>query len=379
MSVPERTNESGSGDGLLWAVFAGSALLAALTLFASAATAPPPPPPGAGAVFPRIPAVPQSGAEVLRTLGIGSLTWYACILSAPGFLLLSRRLAGARAHWSITALVYGVVIALLVTATALLQYRLTYAGAPSAPPLGDFIQLALLTGTMPFVAVAAVAHALQARSQARERELAAARVQGQLAAARLEALTARLQPHFLFNTLQGISTLIPHDPAAADHMLSRLSDLLRTVLQGSDRREITLEQELALLAPYLDISSLRFGERLHFELDVPADTRAALVPFFILQPLVENALQHGVGSTAGDCTVTIAAARAGEELAIAVADDGIGPMQREVREGIGLSSTRERLRELYGAGHGIETGSNGGRGFRVSIRIPWRVATDVRT
>jgi LytS/YehU family sensor histidine kinase len=229
----------------------------------------------------------------------------------------------------------------------------------------------LLTGALPFLTVAAATQAVEARARAHERELDAARVRGQLAEARLEALTAQLQPHFLFNTLQGISTLITRDPIAADKMLTSLSDLLREVLRRGERREVDLDEELRVLEPYLDISRWRFGDRLTVRTDADAESRRALVPFFILQPLVENAVHHGVSSRAGPATIHIEAARAGDRLWLAVTDDGPGtPL--DTKPGIGLTNTKARLDELYGDRHTLELDRPPGGGFRVRMGIPYR-------
>src|SRR6185295_4060264 len=139
----------------------------------------------------------------------------------------------------------------------------------------------LITGFLPFLTVALAAHALDARSRAQERAFETERVRSQLAESRLEALTAQLQPHFLFNTLQGISTLIARDPVAADKMLTSLSELLREVLRRGERREVELSEELRVLESYLDISRARFGDRLSIAVRIEDATRPALVPFFI--------------------------------------------------------------------------------------------------
>jgi two-component system, LytTR family, sensor kinase len=248
-------------DGVLWATLGASLALAALTAAALWLTEAPPPPAGIGPSLPRMrgPTGPLEPGALLRGMGVGSLTWYMCLAAAPGFVLLSRRLRFDRGRWPTSIAVVALAIIGLVLVTALVQYRFSYGGSPLAPSPGTYLRAALLTGTVPFLAVAALALALDARARAHERELEAARVRGQLAEARLEALTAQLQPHFLFNTLQGVSTLIRRDPEAADRMLTRLSDLLRDVLLRGDRQEVPLEEELDVLAPYLDIAGWRFG------------------------------------------------------------------------------------------------------------------------
>jgi LytS/YehU family sensor histidine kinase len=216
--------------------------------------------------------------------------------------------------------------------------------------------------------------AIDARSRAHERALESERFRTQLAETRLEALTAQLQPHFLFNTLQGISTLIRHDPDGADAMLASLSDLLREVLRRDGRREVELAEELRVLDSYLDISRRRFGNRLAISVDVDRSAAPALVPFFILQPLVENAIHHGVSSHAGTCSVSIRASREGERLALSVEDDGPGTAIADSGRGIGLANTEARLEQMYGDGQSLAFGRRTEGGFRGTATIPYRTA-----
>jgi len=225
---------------------------------------------------------------------------------------------------------------------------------PSRPPsrgLGSFLLLRLVTESLPFWAMIALIHAFEFHRRYRQRDVETARLQAQLAQSRLESLTAQLHPHFLFNTLQGISTLMHRDVKAADAMLSRLSDLLRQTLQRGDRQEAPLGEELEVLDHYVEISRERFKDRLVFETSVPPGLRDALVPFFILQPLVENALRHGIERRAGAGRVTVSVERRGDALYLCVTDNGPGlPTDGRAfpNEGIGLSNTRQRLRQLYG-------------------------------
>jgi LytS/YehU family sensor histidine kinase len=229
----------------------------------------------------------------------------------------------------------------------------------------------LIADALPYLTVAVAALAIDARTRVYERDLEAERVRSQLAESRLEALTAQLQPHFLFNTLQGISTLISHDPAAADAMLSDLSDLLREVLRANERREVTVDEELRVLESYLSISRRRFGNRLTVTVTRGANVGQALVPFFVLQPLVENALHHGVGSHAGPANVTVAARRENDRLVLTVEDDGPGVNAADAGRGIGLANTRERLSGLYGDAQRLDLGRKSDGGFGVRVELPF--------
>jgi LytS/YehU family sensor histidine kinase len=259
------------------------------------------------------------------------------------------------------------------------QHALTYAGAPrGGPPLATFLAVSTIFNGVPLLAIAAAVHALEGWRRARESELDAARLGMQLAQARLDALTARLEPHFLFNALQGVSTLIHRDPDAADAMLGRVSDLLREVLQHEGRSEIPLDEELRVLDGYLEVARQRLGDRLDVTIEVSPAARAALVPFFVLQPLVENAVHHGVAARAAGGRVWITAARVGDLLRLEVADDGPGLARRELPRGrrrVGLASTRERLAQLYGDRHhfALEPRAEG-NGVRAVVELPFREA-----
>jgi LytS/YehU family sensor histidine kinase len=245
--------------------------------------------------------------------------------------------------------------------------------------VGRLIVGNMVTEFMAFAAMFAVIHAVEFNRRAMEDTARAARLEARLAEARLEILTAQLQPHFLFNTLHAISTLMHRDVDAADTMLARLGDLLRRTLDGRDRPEVPLAEEMQLLDAYLDIARVRFEDRLTLDVRIATETNGALVPRFVLQPLVENALQHGIGSRHGRGRVTIQAKRHGERLHLSVSDDGPGggaALQGNgfPREGIGLTNTRQRLRERYGADHSLQLTNGEDGGLLVAVDIPFRTA-----
>jgi len=194
----------------------------------------------------------------------------------------------------------------------------------------------------------------------------------QLASSKLDALRSQLRPHFLFNTLNAISVLAHKDPEKTQQMLLRLSSLLRRSLD-EEAHEVPLRQELAFLEDYLDIQRVRFGDKLQVRLDVDPAVLDVRVPVFLLQPLVENALKHGV-SDDGSSFVALAARRTGGMLRLVLEDDGGGPRgsERGAREGVGLSNTRARLEQLYGGRASIHLSprDGGGHGTQVEIRIP---------
>lgn len=195
-----------------------------------------------------------------------------------------------------------------------------------------------------------------------------------LSQARLAALKMQLQPHFLFNSLNAIAALVHSDPDTADEMIAALSSLLRLSLDTSGDQLLPLAQELEFVRRYLDIEHIRFGDRLGFTLDIPAETQAALVPAFLLQPLVENAVRHGLEPRAGKGSLNVSASREGAELRLRVEDNGIGlPETAPLREGIGLANTRARLAELFQGAASLELRS--GEGLTVLVTLPFRTAT----
>ncbi|HEX2780007.1 MAG TPA: histidine kinase [Gemmatimonadaceae bacterium] len=202
-----------------------------------------------------------------------------------------------------------------------------------------------------------------------------ARAQDQLAEAQLHSLRLQLQPHFLFNTLNTITALIGSEPRAAERMVSGLSELLRASLRLADEQEVPLARELDHLKLYVDIQQTRFGDRLDVDLDVDPSVRSALVPSLLLQPLVENAIRHGISPRAAGGHIRVRASRDADELQLEVKDDGVGASTRDgavQREGVGLTNTRERLRRLHGGRHRFAYESRPGSGFAVRIALPFR-------
>jgi len=218
----------------------------------------------------------------------------------------------------------------------------------------------------------AVTHAARYQAglaESRERALA---LSSALAEAQLSALRAQLHPHFLFNTLNGIAVAIRQDPATAELMVHRLSGLLRSTLETADIPEVTLAEELAAAAAYLDIEQARFGGRLRTVIELPEECRACLVPSFLLQPLVENAVRYAVAPRAGGGEIRLRAGCDGGRLLLQVEDDGPGFAGRPAREGVGLGHTRRRLATHYGAAASLETRDRPGGGAEVRIELPAR-------
>jgi two-component system, LytTR family, sensor kinase len=209
----------------------------------------------------------------------------------------------------------------------------------------------------------------------RERDVALARLETELAQAQLRALKAQVQPHFLFNTLHAITVLIRRDRDAAVAMVMRLSDLLRMTLVDADRPEVPLERELRFLHLYLEIEQTRFRDRLEVVWDVAPGLETAAVPPLILQPLVENALKHGVGMRGSGGRVVIGAERSNGTLRLSVRDNGPGLRGGAAPSngtGIGLASTRSRLEQIYGGSHRFTLDNGPDGGVSAVVEIPFR-------
>jgi len=226
----------------------------------------------------------------------------------------------------------------------------------------------MVVGCFFYVLIAGLSYSSHGAARAAKAEAAA--VQTQLA-----ALRSQLQPHFLFNALNTISSTMYDDPRAADRMIGQLSQLLRLSLRTSNAQEVPLRDELDVLSCYLGLMQARFGSRLRTSIDAEPGMLDALVPSLLLQPLVENAIRHGNASRAMGGTIDIRVSRAGTTLLVDVSDDGPGaPSGTDVfGNGVGLSATRDRLRLLYGPGQRFEAGNRDG-GFAVHIELPYRHA-----
>jgi signal transduction histidine kinase len=219
-----------------------------------------------------------------------------------------------------------------------------------------------------------ISHALEYYRRLRERELKASELEARLAQSQLQALKMQLQPHFLFNTLHTISELVHEDPELADRMVTRLSDLLRMTLDNSGAHEVTLKQEIDFLERYLEIERARLGDRLTIRIEVAPETLEAKVPNLILQPLVENAIRHGIAPYSSPGHVTVRTEQANGVLRLQVRDSGRGftsGRTDRLQHGIGLANTRARLDQLYGPNQRLEVLSEASGGFIVNITIPF--------
>jgi two-component system LytT family sensor kinase len=230
-----------------------------------------------------------------------------------------------------------------------------------------------ITGT--YLPIVLVAHAVAYYWRFRERELRTSQLETQLAKAHLQTLKSQLQPHFLFNTLHSISALMLTDVPAADKMMTRLSDLLRMSLEDNQAQVTTLNRELEFVNGYLGIENIRFEDRLKTVIEVAPETLDAEVPHLLLQPLVENAVIHGISRLSSGGEIRITAERDGPNLNIRVRDNGPGLGNRDgprSKVGLGLKATRERLETLFGIAQSFEVRTPVEGGVEACIRIPFR-------
>jgi two-component system LytT family sensor kinase len=215
---------------------------------------------------------------------------------------------------------------------------------------------------------------LKENSDARQR---VARLQAELTQAQLQALKMQLHPHFLFNTLNSISSFLRTDVETADEMIGRLGEFLRLTLQNPGTEEIALSKELEFLKRYLEIEQMRFQDRLESQFEIDPDTLGALVPNLILQPVVENAVRHGISAGSGSGSIRVTAKRQNGELLITVYDNGPG-LPSEISEGIGLGATRDRLQRMYGIEGRLELTNHPEGGAIVTVAIPFHTAEKIQ-
>ena len=292
--------------------------------------------------------------------------WWVWALLTPAVVWLAGRfpLHGARLWRNIAIhLAAGAVLAVVKTAADRVLFALLS---------GFWMYWLVSTLALNFViygGIVAAAHGMEYYRRSRERD----QLEARLAETRLQLLGMQLQPHFLFNTLNTIAEMVHEDPDTADTMIAGLSDLLRRTLDLGAVQEIPLADELDLVSRYLDIQKARFGDRLRVELSIAEPARHVRVPALLLQPLVENAIRHGLGARVDAGVIHIEAATADRTLIITVTDDGVE--HREAAAGperVGLGNTRARLEALYGSAARLDLTPADGRGTRVTIRIPTR-------
>jgi signal transduction histidine kinase len=341
-----------------------------------------------------VPRLYRGEAVPWRYVFVGWMTgMYICAALTPALLWLGnrwpieRRVAYAGFHLCISV-VFSIVATVIEVPLLMALGVFPAASPPPSVAAGVKVMLSfgIQGGVIRYWAVI-VLHAVyrsQENAKAREREAFELQVQAselaqQLAAAQLSALKMQLQPHFLFNTLGAIVVLIQqHKPADAEAMIARLAELLRLALDDVDAQEVPLWRELEFLRLYLSIEEVRFKDRLRVRIAADPAVSDALVPHMVLQPLVENAVRHGLGQSEEAVTIDVSAAKRDGSLALIVADDGPGLQStRQAQPGIGLANTRSRLGRLYGdRAAGLVAENTAPHGVRVTIVLPLRTTRE---
>jgi signal transduction histidine kinase len=323
-----------------------------------------------------------------RILSWQLFSGYVWFLLTPLILWLGRKLPFEKGGWKTSVpahLVISFLIAFFQLAIdAYVLPKLGYLKRFQSAPFWDIYKIFLLVNlhfsVAIYWAVLSIYEAVRYYRKYRERELTTSKLEARLAQSRLQVLKGQLQPHFLFNTLNAISELIYRDREAAEQMIGNLSDLLRMSFEKLEVQEIPLKQELEFLKKYLEIEQMRFHDRLLVEMNISPDTLDACVPNMILQPLVENAIKHGIAPRSEGGKIEIAAQLVNDKLELSVADNGIGvPLNdiENISEGVGLSNTRRRLKHLYGNGHEFNLTPIEMSGFQVNLTIPFKQMENV--
>ena len=323
----------------------------------------------------------SSGGSIAwsRVYPMSIIGWNLWVLFVPLILRLVRRFPLERDSWRSTIFIFAVAGIVIALARAVIpvfihffviydtRYLRSYVSNKYFDLISDFL-LALVV----FGLVFTFGQALNYYKQYRENELKASRLAAQLAQSQLQALKMQIHPHFLFNTLNAISSLQLEDAKASQKMTARLGDFLRLTLENVGTQQVTLKREIEFLNCYLDIQRVRFGNRLTTTFQIDPESLDALLPNLILQPIVENAFQHGISERIGPGSITVTAKRRGKDLVLQVQDNGRGLTETSAaREGLGLANTRARIEQLYGAACNFELENAAEGGVVVTMEIPF--------
>ena len=327
---------------------------------------------------------PFDWSRVLRAELVYASLWIALTLAV---IRIDRRFPLDTGRWRKTLLVHlaaGVVLAVLQPLAMVGLIRLL-GWSRSSQPFWEVTQASVVAyfhvNLTFYWGIMGVRYILSNYHKYRERELRASNLETRLAQSQLQVLKMQLQPHFLFNTLNTISVLMADDAEAANRTLVRLSDLLRMTLDNAGAQEVPLRQEMDFLQGYLEIERMRFHDRLTIRVDVEPSAWEALVPTFLLQPLVENAIRHGTSPHARKGLVEISARRDDETLCLEVRDNGGGLAEgapEPSSKGVGIATTRARLHQLYGSAQHFEIRNAPEGGARVSVVLPFRTGDAIQ-
>ena len=340
----------------------------------------------------------ESPRPVILILTRGFLPIYLCGFLAPPVIVLSRKFPLDKENWKsriwlhlIAAFVFSITHYFLldIIFRNVMQQLMFFPRGFAIPPRLPFSESPVFGLNLQLIffflrninlaffiywVIAVASHAFGYYKKFQERELQTSKLEAQLAREQLQLLRNQLQPHFLFNTLHTLSALIYEDVQAADKMIRQLGELLRKTLDHSDEQEITLNQEIEQLGYYLEIMKTRFQSRLFVEMKIPNETKNAMIPNLILQPLVENAIKHGLEASTEIGKIKITVEKKDEMLIIEIEDNGPGLKAKDNEmqpKGLGLMNTKKRLSQLYKKDHKFELINIDSGGLNVRLEIPF--------
>jgi two-component system, LytTR family, sensor kinase len=305
------------------------------------------------------------------------LAWLTLGVFAPVVVLAAYRVRFGRTNAAVAIAIHGILAFLCAGAhyalLALIHRWLLNNTTPYWRAVRDLFLYYAHFDVIAYALIVGCVHAWMSHAEARERELAAQTLRADLSEARLRALRSQLHPHFLFNAMNAIAMLVRSgNQEAAVGTLAKLSDLFRRVIRENPGHQVPLREEIDFATDYLDIERTRFGDRLTVSIDAPDDTLDVLVPDLVLQPLVENAMRHGVAQTSRRCHLSIVARRSNGQLTLRVSDDakGLSPERPSDNPGVGLANTRARLDHLHGSDARLSVANNEEGGVTAQIILP---------
>jgi hypothetical protein len=318
-------------------------------------------------------ALDGASLDIERALLTSFGTWMPWVPFGVFVIWLVRHYPLERGRRMKSLFMLGLGAVLTIVGKAVMVFALNdYIGwYAQTPPVGRVLIASAFNNILLYWLLVVAAHALLYAARFRQRDAELAEVRASLSEARLQALSAQLNPHFLFNTLNAVAELVHHDAAAADRMLVGLATLLRCSLDNSADQEVPLREEMAMLEQYLAIQRVRFGERLRTRFAVDADCLDAKVPFLVLQPLVENAIVHGISARVDGGDVLVSAGRRGGRLRLVVENSAASLAELSPGSGIGLRNTADRLQCLYGDRYSLVLDDVAGGVTRVAIELPF--------
>jgi hypothetical protein len=315
---------------------------------------------------------PPISWERLLLFSLGT-AWIWAALTAP-VLWLTRNASVVRGDWAAGAGIHVFTGTGFLVASGVLEWILgTTTGVVTAGRFWSFVLFeSLPTRLVAYLAIVTLGWAARYFGLYRTRQVHAAELEARLARTHLQVLKMQLQPHFLFNTLNAVAELVHTEPDAADLMITRLGRLLRLSLDNAGHQVVPLRQEIDFLRVYLDIEQVRFQDRLEIVWEVSPETLDAAVPTLLWQPVLENAIRHGVTPLAGRGRIVIASRREGDDLVLEIRDNGTGlPAGAPPREGVGLRNIRERVNQLYGSRARLSLAPAAGGGTIATLRLPY--------